>query len=912
MVFNTATVSMAVTPTVVSTLFSHYLHRKPRRKRPTAHLSYDEGLHLIRAFLIYASHHPIENVQAFMSQWVPHPQWVRVEQVTVPEAQLVRAAAVIEEQLGPDGIRLVGGRKWWQWRKPKSPLQVEWIEMRADYNARRKAAAPCRRVMLYVHGGAYFMGSVDEHRYQLQRHARKLKARVFAPRYRLAPQFPFPCGLQDCLAAYLHLLTLHEPSTILLAGDSSGGGMVLSMLVTLRDRGLPLPAGATLISPWVDLTHSFPSVSGDCPLDYIPPYGFHHRPSMAWPPPTEEVLQEMHELNRKAAQQTINDAVNNTGAAAPAGRPPVAETATDVGDTDAAWHVQLEANRLSLLAAGGDERIDIQEQIQLYTTNAMLDHPLVSPILQPTLGGLPPLLVLVGGGEILRDEQMFLAHKCAHPAKYVPSKAPLDAAAQAALKRYPPTNVQLQVWDDLCHVAPTLSFTRPGKLMYRSVAQFGAWALARAQQTGIDILDDDAISVISASSSSEADTPENDGSTTTAVQQQQQQQQEEEGPVHAAAVANEKKGREGSGRKGRDPSSLRIGKAGDPLPPFKGHMIRQRVTVHGDIFPLAPASELPACSMALEYVGVPKQGPVNKWLAAKQHWDTNYARFGKKVYKRRLRDAAVGFESFGPNEYPPPSALAGRRKIGADLAERKPKRRSPALALWSRWGSKHDENTVEREQQADRVPETETVTADGQGNGTTGSSSAAAAAAAATAGSQQQPATRALAPPGGGASRSRSRRRVVRDEQQTEDDQTGNNTGIDENTSVADLIAVGHGGHGGGGGAPVSSGSLLGVTAAGREEIATASNDDAASPALKQGHGNGLLSPDNVPDTGVTGKRPYLDGIAMPFSIRKDADTASMVTLQSAEPAQASPPGVRPSSPLPTQSIHNVARELHK
>lgn len=59
-------------------------------------------------------------------------------------------------------------------------MKAEWIEMRADYNARVALNLPVKRVMLYVHGGAYFFGSVDEHRYQMQRHARKLKARVFA------------------------------------------------------------------------------------------------------------------------------------------------------------------------------------------------------------------------------------------------------------------------------------------------------------------------------------------------------------------------------------------------------------------------------------------------------------------------------------------------------------------------------------------------------------------------------------------------------------------------------------------------------------------------------------------------------------------------------------------------------------
>lgn len=255
--------------------------------------------------MTFASQHTVEDLQAFTSQWVPHPQWVRVDMVDIPEPKLEEAADLLQKQLGPDGIRKVGGRKWWQWRKPSKPLRAEWIEMKSDYNERKRSAAPetsSKRVMLYVHGGAYFFGSVDEHRYQMQRHARKLKARVFAPAYRLSPQFPFPCGLQDCLAAYLHLLTVQDPNTIILAGDSAGGGMVMSMLVTLRDRGIPMPAGAILISPWVDLTHSFPSVSQDCPLDYIPACGFHHKPSKAWPPLNHEELALLNEQVAKRAK----------------------------------------------------------------------------------------------------------------------------------------------------------------------------------------------------------------------------------------------------------------------------------------------------------------------------------------------------------------------------------------------------------------------------------------------------------------------------------------------------------------------------------------------------------------------------------------------------------------------------------
>ena len=113
--------------------------------------------------------------------------------------QLSRSAEYINAQLGPEGRKAVGGETWWQWRRAGTTLKAEWIEMRKDYEARKQLnIAKGDRIMLYVHGGAYFFGSVDEHRYQMQRHARKLKARVLAPKYRLAPQFPFPCGLQDC------------------------------------------------------------------------------------------------------------------------------------------------------------------------------------------------------------------------------------------------------------------------------------------------------------------------------------------------------------------------------------------------------------------------------------------------------------------------------------------------------------------------------------------------------------------------------------------------------------------------------------------------------------------------------------------------------------------------------------------
>lgn len=512
--------------------------------------------------------------------------------------------------------------------------------------------------MLYVHGGGYFFGSVDEHRYQMQRHARKLKARVFAPRYRLAPQFPFPCGLQDCLAAYLYLLSIHDRTEIVLAGDSAGGGMIVAMLCLLRDQALPLPAGAILISPWVDLSHSFPSLSGNAELDYIPPYGFMQKPSAAWPPPNEE---ELLNISRLAKGNNISGKNPKEGHA---GTPmPV----KDVGEVKP-------GHQLPLSIELDGQRVTLKDQIQMYATNQLLAHPLVSPVLQPSLGGLPPTLILTGGGEILRDEQIYLAHKMSSPSKY-----PLGAAYRTRydpgdkiLKKYKPTPVQLQVWEDLCHVAPTLSFTRPAKYMYRSIAQFGAWVLAKAQKRAIEIMDDDNISIISSQSGTESQNDTDLASSTDSV-------------ARAKRDANQATGS--------------VGRAGDPIPHFENNMIRQRIDRHGRCYPLADPFDLPALQMHLDEVGVIKPGPVRKWLEAKNTWDTKYASTRRRVQKERVRALArgtlIGFES---GEHPPPSALAGRRTDKDAVAKKQ--RKSYGLAMWSGWGSKHDESTLKREEEA--------------------------------------------------------------------------------------------------------------------------------------------------------------------------------------------------------------------
>ena len=434
--------------------------------------------------------------------------------------------------------------------------------------------------------------------------------------------------------------------------------MMRSILVILRDRGIPLPAGAILISPWVDLTHSFPSVAGDGSLDYIPAQGFLSKPSLSWPPPNAE---RQDQITKEA---TLDPAMDQFPAVANA----VENVAHPPNSQDAASKsgnvIAEPGHHLSINIEG--ETIVIKDQIHMYTTNQLLSHPLVSPVLQLSLGGLPPLLVLTGGGELLRDEQIYLAHKAANPSKYQPGELYLQKNPQAldTITRWKPTNVQIQVWDDLCHVAPVLSFTKPAKYMYRSIAQFGAWCLARAQNTDIQIQDDD-VSIKSFGS----DTEKN----------------------QSTEVSHQKSN---GVTPGHNLVQGQVGKAGSALPPFQHHMIRQRVDRHGNIYPLERASSLPGLQMPANEIGVVKPGPVLKWREAQDRWNVKFAREKRRIQIRRAKEMAEGFEGFGDDEVPPPSALAGRRRRNIPEQCEKKKPRSWGMSLWSLWGSSHDEKMV--------------------------------------------------------------------------------------------------------------------------------------------------------------------------------------------------------------------------
>src|SRR5512139_3856219 len=129
---------------------------------------------------------------------------------------------------------------------PLPHCDAEWV---------RPKGARTDRVILHFPGGAYVARMPNMERAMLARLCAAANARARIVHYRLAPEHPFPAGHEDSLDAYQQLLKLRTPArNIVLSGLSAGGGMALGVLLALRDRGLPLPAGAVLMSPLTDLT----------------------------------------------------------------------------------------------------------------------------------------------------------------------------------------------------------------------------------------------------------------------------------------------------------------------------------------------------------------------------------------------------------------------------------------------------------------------------------------------------------------------------------------------------------------------------------------------------------------------------------------------------------------------------------
>lgn len=127
-------------------------------------------------------------------------------------------------------------------------INCEWIKPK-DSQA--------EKLIFYIHGGGYVSGSCSDHRRFVSNIARRTGYTCFTYEYRLAPECPFPAAIDDSVDIYQNILAKgYRPIDILFMGESAGGGLVLSLLLALKDRKISFPVAAVAISPWTDLTCS--------------------------------------------------------------------------------------------------------------------------------------------------------------------------------------------------------------------------------------------------------------------------------------------------------------------------------------------------------------------------------------------------------------------------------------------------------------------------------------------------------------------------------------------------------------------------------------------------------------------------------------------------------------------------------
>lgn len=221
------------------------------------------------------------------------------------------------------------------------------------------------RTLLYLHGGAFVIGNPTDYRSLSGELGRAAGVRAVSLDYRLAPEHPFPAAVDDCLAAYMQLLAEgHAPEHIALAGDSAGGGLVMSTLVAARDAGLPMPAAALTISPWVDLACTGasivtkaaedPSLTNEGLLAMAALYLQGRSPTTPLASPLHADLRGLPPLFIQvgSAEILLDDAVRLAGAAGAAGVPVHLSIWPDMPHV---WHVfgfMLSEGRDALTEAG--------------------------------------------------------------------------------------------------------------------------------------------------------------------------------------------------------------------------------------------------------------------------------------------------------------------------------------------------------------------------------------------------------------------------------------------------------------------------------------------------------------------------------------------------------------------------------
>ncbi|MBV1907446.1 MAG: alpha/beta hydrolase [Pseudomonadales bacterium] len=130
----------------------------------------------------------------------------------------------------------------------------EEIETNGVKSAWTRAGDVSDKVIMYLHGGGYVIGSLTTHRPLVADLSRASNRKMLAVDYRLAPEHPFPAAVDDAVSAYSWLLSQnYSANDIIIAGDSAGGGLTIATMLKLKEQGIALPQAGVCLSPWVDL-----------------------------------------------------------------------------------------------------------------------------------------------------------------------------------------------------------------------------------------------------------------------------------------------------------------------------------------------------------------------------------------------------------------------------------------------------------------------------------------------------------------------------------------------------------------------------------------------------------------------------------------------------------------------------------
>ncbi|PFH52271.1 hypothetical protein AMATHDRAFT_140379 [Amanita thiersii Skay4041] len=257
---------------VTTEVVAHHL-RGPRRK--TWGIEMTIVTSLIRGAGRHSALVDIGTIRMLMSLGglVPLPSDALVTPVTFRVRKRHLRGLLSGHDAVEDGTRELSG-EWIVGRRTWQRLQAEWKATPSSSPPADSKQIPRRkeRVILYIHGGAYYLSSAAAQRLLSIPLAKYTDSRVFAIDYRLAPETVFPGPLHDVVSAYFRLIDdLHiPPENIIISGDSAGGGLTLALLMYLRDNDYPLPSGAILMSPWVDLTMSCESWESNADSDVVP------------------------------------------------------------------------------------------------------------------------------------------------------------------------------------------------------------------------------------------------------------------------------------------------------------------------------------------------------------------------------------------------------------------------------------------------------------------------------------------------------------------------------------------------------------------------------------------------------------------------------------------------------------------